>query len=83
MKKIAELLQERRRPRRTIVENSPKGCRQSSGPVENAHYHLEGLLRTMRSDLMEKTSVIVNAKSLLASWLGETHVEFDTVCHWC
>ena len=33
------------------------------------HCHLEGLLRTMRSDLMEKTSVNVNVKSLLAPWL--------------
>ena len=37
--------------------------------MENAHYHLEGLLRTMRSDLMEKTGVDVNVKSLLALWL--------------
>ena len=66
MKRIAELLQERRRPRRTIVEYSPKRSHQSNGTVENAHYHLEGLLRTMRSDLMEKTSVNVNVKSLLA-----------------
>ena len=62
MKRIAELLQERRRPRRTIVEYSPKGSRQSNGVVENAHYHLEDLLRTMRSDLMEKTGVNVNVK---------------------
>ena len=54
MKNIAELLQERWRPRRTIVEHSPKVGHQSNGDVENAHYHLEGLLRTMRSDLMEK-----------------------------
>ena len=69
MKRIAELLQERRRPRRTIVEYSPKGSHQSNGVVENAHYHLEGLVRTMRSDLMEKTGVNVNVKSLLAPWL--------------
>ena len=37
--------------------------------MENAHYHLEGLLRTMRSDLMDKTGVNVNVKSLLAPWL--------------
>ena len=67
MRKIAELLQERRRHRRTIVEYSPKGSL-----VENAHYHLEGLVRTLRSDLMEKTDVNVNVKSLLAPWL---------VCH--
>ena len=59
----------RRRPRRTIVEYSPKGSHQRNGVVENAHYHLEGLLRTMRSDLMEKTGVNVNVKSLLAPWL--------------
>ena len=69
VKRIAELLQERRRPRRTIVEYSPKGSHQSNGVVENAHFHLEGLLRTMRSDLMEKTGVNVNVKSLLAPWL--------------
>ena len=69
MKRIAELLQERSRPRRTIVEYSPKGSHQRNGVVENAHYHLEGLLRSMRSDLMEKTGVNVNVKSLLAPWL--------------
>ena len=69
MGRIAELLQERRRARRTIVEYSPKGSHQSNGVVENAHYHLDGLLRTMRSDLMEKTGVNVNVKSLLAPWL--------------
>ena len=36
MKKTAELLQERRRPRRTIVEYKPKGIHQSNGVVENA-----------------------------------------------
>ena len=30
---------------------------------------MEGLLRTMRSNLMEKTGVNVNVKSLLAPWL--------------
>ena len=69
MKRIAESLQERRRPRRTIVECSPTGSHQSNGVVENAHCHLEGLLRTMRSELMEKTGVNVNVKSLLAPWL--------------
>ena len=47
--------------------DSPKASHQSNGVVENAHCHLEGLLRTMRSDLMEKTGVNVNVKSLLAS----------------
>ena len=82
MKRIAELLQERRRPRRTIVEYSPKESHQSNGVVENAHCHLEVLLRTMRSDLREKTGVNVNVKSLLAP--GETRrLELDEVCHWC
>ena len=76
MKRIAELLQERRRPRRTIVEYNPKGSHQSSGVVENAHYHLEGLLRTMRSELREKTGVNVNVKSLPAPWLVRH-------CVWC
>ena len=69
MKRIAELLQERRRPRRTIVEYSSKVSHQRNGVVENPHYHLEGLLRALRSDLMEKTGVNVNVKSLLAPWL--------------
>ena len=51
--------QERRRARRTIVEYSPKGSYQSNGVVEGAPYHMEGLLRTMHSDLMEKTGVNV------------------------
>ena len=38
MKRIAELFQERRSPRRTIVEYSPKGSHQSNGVVENAHH---------------------------------------------
>ena len=68
MKRIAELLQERRRPRRTIVDSSLKAGHQSNGVVENAHYHLERLLRTMRSDLMHKTGVNVNVNSVLAPW---------------
>ena len=67
--RIAELLQERRRPRRTIVVYSPKESHLGNRVVENAHYHLEGLVRTLRSDLMEKTGVNVNVKSLLAPWL--------------
>ena len=70
MKDVAELLQERRRRRRTIVEFCPNGSHQSNGVLENEHVHLEGLLRTMRSDLMEKTGVNVNVKSLLAPWLA-------------
>ena len=58
-----------RRPRRTLVEYSPQGSHQSNGVVENAHYHLEGLLGTMRSDLVENTGVNVNVASLLAPWL--------------
>ena len=69
MRKIAELLQERRRPRRTIVRYNPKGSHQSNGVVENAHNHLEGLVRTSRYDLMENKGVDVNVKSLLAPWL--------------
>ena len=65
MRKIAELLQERRRPRRTIVGYNPKGSHQSNAVVENAHNHLEGLVRTSRYDLMEKKGVDVNVKSLL------------------
>ena len=41
MKGIAELFQERRRSRRTIVNYSPKGSHQSSGVVENVHFHLK------------------------------------------
>ena len=81
MKRIAEL-----RPRRTIIEYSPKGSHQSNGVVENAHSHLEGLLRTVRSDLVEKTGVNVNVKSLLAPWLLRhcaLRVEFDEICNWC
>ena len=70
MKRIAELLLEWRRPRRTIVEYSPKGSHQSNRVVEKVHHHLEGLLRTMRSDLMEKTGVNVNVESHLAPWLA-------------
>ena len=69
MKRNAELLQERRRPRRTIVEYSPKGEPSEQRSSGKMHHHLEGLLRTMRSDLMEKTGVNVNVKSLLAPWL--------------
>ena len=65
MKKIDESLQERRRPRQTIVEKR----HQSNEVVKYAHHHLEGLLRAVRSDLMEKTGVNVNVKSLLAPWL--------------
>ena len=70
MKRIAEWHQERRRPRRTIVEYSPRESHQSNGEMENAHYLLEGLLRTMRSDLMQKTGANVNVKSPLVPWLA-------------
>ena len=64
MKRIA------RRARRTIVEYSPKVSHQSNGVVENTHCQLEGLLGTVRSDLMEKSGVKVNVRSLLAPWLA-------------
>ena len=70
MKRIAEWHQERRRPRRTSVEYSPRWSHHSNRVVENAHYHLEGLMQSMRSDLMQKTSVHVNVKSLLVPWLA-------------
>ena len=70
MKQIVELLHERRRPRRTIVEWSPEVSHQSNGVVENAPYHLEVLLRAMHSELMEKTCVNVIVNSLLAPWLA-------------
>ena len=44
--------------------------------VENAHYRLEGLVCTLCSDLMEKTDVNVNVKSLLVPWLARH-------CAWC
>ena len=69
MKTIAELRQERRRPGRATVEYSSKESHQSNGVVCVFHYHLEGLMRTMRYDLMEKTGVNVTVKSLLAPWL--------------
>ena len=65
MKRIAELLQEQRRPRRTIVEYSPKGSHQEQRSCGKCTLSPEGL----RSDLMEKTGVNVNVKSLLAPWL--------------
>ena len=37
--------------------------------VENTHCDLEGLVRTMRSDPIERTGASVNVKSLLAWWL--------------
>ena len=67
MKRIAELLQERRRPRRTIVEYSPKGSHQSNGSSgKRAHTTWKDCCEPCVSDLMEKTSV----KSLLAPWLA-------------
>ena len=69
MKRIAELFQERRRSRRTIVNYSLNESHQSSGVVENVHLHLKALLRTMRFDAIDKTAVSVNVKSLLEPWL--------------
>ena len=37
--------------------------------VENIHCDLEGLVRTMRSDPIERTGASANVKSLLAPWL--------------
>ena len=60
MKRIAELLQERRRSRRTsgIIRQWSGGKRALPSERVVAHH-----------DLMEKTSVIVNVTSLLAPWL--------------
>ena len=57
MRRIAELFQERRRSRRTIVNYRPKGSHQSRGVVENVHFHFKALLRTMRFDPIDKTAV--------------------------
>ena len=70
MVRRAELLQGRRRPRRTNVECILEGRRQSNAVVENAHHHLVGLLQTMRSDLKDNTGESVDVKPLLASWLA-------------
>ena len=69
MKRIAELFQERRRSRRTIVNYSLKGSHRSHGVVDNVHLHLKALLRTMRFDPIDKTAVSVNVKTLLEPWL--------------
>ena len=55
MRRIAELFQERRRSRRTIVNYSPKGSHRSRGVVDNVHLHLKALLRTMCFDSIDKT----------------------------
>ena len=54
LKSLAELFREQRRPRSRMVENT--------------HCDMEGLVRTKRSDPIERTSVNVNVKSLLALW---------------
>ena len=70
MVRRAELLQRRRRPRRTIVECILEGRRQSNAVVDIAHHHLVGLLQTMRSDLKDNSGESVDVKPLLASWLA-------------
>ena len=76
MRRIAELFQERRRSRRTIVNYSPKGSHRSRGVVDNVHLHLKALLRTMRFDPIDKTAASVGAV------VGETlGMEFNEVCH--
>ena len=65
MRRIAELFQERRRSRRTIVNCSPKGTNRSRGVVDNVHLHLKALLRTKRFDPIDKTAASVNVKTLL------------------
>ena len=69
MRRIAELFQEPRRPRRTIVNYSPKESHRGRGVVENVHFHLKAFLRTMRFDPIDKTEASVNVKSLLEQWL--------------
>ena len=82
MKRIAELLQERRRPRRTIVEYSPKKSHQSNGMVETHTTIWKGCCAPC-VPISEKTSVNVNVKSLLTPWLVRHCAwSFDTVCHW-
>ena len=69
MRRIAELFQERRRSRRTIVNCRPKGSNRSRGVVDDVHLHLKALLRTMRFDPIDKTAASVNVKTLLEPWL--------------
>ena len=55
LKSLAELFREQRRPRSRMVENT--------------HCELEGLVRTRRSDPIERTGARVKVKSVLAPWL--------------
>ena len=70
MKNIAELLQKRRRPRRTFVEHRPKESHQSDGVVESAHCHL--------GDRCERKCEIT-----AGTVVGQTLCTgFDEVCKW-
>ena len=79
-RRIAELFQEQRRSRQTTVNYKPKGSHQSREVVENVHFHLKALLRTMHFDPIDKTAVSVNVKSLWEPCVGETlRMEFNKV----
>ena len=82
MKNIAELLQERRRRRRTIVEFCPQEGHQSNEVLENAHVHLEGLLRTMRSRPDGKERCERECEIAVGTVVGQTlRVDSDEVCN--
>ena len=82
MRSIAELFQERRRSIWTIVNYSPKVSHRSRGVVDNVHFHLKALLRTMRFDPIDKAAASVNIKNTVGAVVGKTlRMEFNEVCH--
>ena len=52
-----------------MIEKSPKDSPQSNGAVENAVERVEGLLRTINSELQDKLGSMFGPKSLIMPWL--------------
>ena len=83
MKRIAELLQERRRARRTIVEysikRSPEQWSSGKRTLPSGRVVAHHAFRSHGEDKCKRECEIT-----AGAVVGETlRVEFDTVCHWC
>ncbi len=59
----------KRRPHRTILENSIKGQSKSNGFIENANRFLASQVRTLRSDLQSKIGQIIDRNHVIITWL--------------
>ena len=56
---------------RMIIENSPVGSSKSNGIVERAIQSVQGMIRTMRSDIEGRWGVKIDATHSIWPWIAE------------